>query len=163
MVTRSKHSSKILAYTAGFVDGEGSIFIAKVFNRRSGNYIYVLQVSIANTYKPIMDWLAKEFNSSTQVCGYANKKRWKDNFRVSYQLLFTGNKANQFLREILPYLSVKQEQAKLAIEFQNKKSLIKRGKKLSEKENIIREKYRQDIKELNLRGTLIGTVRSRND
>lgn len=164
MATRCKHSKTVLAYTAGFIDGEGSIFIAKIFNKRSGNYLYTTHVNVGNTNKDVIDWIAKEFDASTCTCAYGNKKRWKDHFRIMYQLLFSGPKARKFLEEIIPFLQVKKEQAKICIEFQSwKESFPKRGKPISEEENKIREEYRQKLKILNHAGTPVSTVRSSND
>jgi len=102
-----------LAYTAGFFDGDGSLGVYWHKNKSCyrGGY-FELDVRIAqHHYLPLFDLLLEQFGGSLH---YAKTKRmWV--WRV------TAAKALHFLVAILPYLRVKKAQAKLAIQFQERK------------------------------------------
>ena len=149
-ITRGKHSSLKLAYTGGWIDGEGSIYINKAKNKRSGSYQYILCVSTSNTDKGIIDWFKKEYKGFTTALGY--KVRNNPNHRLAYQWFSTTKTAYKFLKLILPYLKVKRRQAELAIKFQERKTKERgerKGKKLLKIQNDWRERYSQKMRKLN--------------
>ena len=109
------------AYLAGFIDGEGSIGIYPDY-RRNRNYRLVLTVS--NTNKEVIDWIAKvtEEQHSRQVkvkttkncpSWQGEKDRWKD----CYSIWFGSGIAQKILKEVLPYIIVKKEQATIALQY----------------------------------------------
>lgn len=107
-----------LAYTAGLLDGEGSIVIA-VSKPTEKNKLrtksHWLQVSITNTNREIIDWLLSTFGghiSDGTKSISRNKQRPTWNWRI------TSRKARDFLMKILPYLKIKRMHAEIAIEFQ---------------------------------------------
>ncbi len=117
-----------LAYIAGFFDGEGSIFISKSKKQ------YFLTVSISNTNLPVLE-------SIRAMGGNISKSPDnRENHSQLFRLRLYCNEAKKFLEKILPYLRIKKEQAKLAIEFQSKMEL---GKLTIPKEE--QEKYRIQI------------------
>jgi len=148
--TRGKHNALKLAYVAGWMDGEGSIYISKIKNVRSGNYLYVLGVSTSNTDKEIIDWFEKEFGAYRTALGYKIRKH--PNHQLAYQWFSSSKTACEFLKILVPYLKIKKKQAKLAIAFQEKKSKAKmerKGQKLTEKEYKWRDKCYQEMQKLN--------------
>ena len=112
----------ILAYAAGFFDGEGTIGInAQKPNEKNGRTLtmYSLKIDIRNTNKEVLVWFKKNFNgnikyySIEQLRGStynSGKPQWRWNI--------SSNQAKDFLEAILPYLIVKRKQAELAITFQ---------------------------------------------
>jgi len=148
MTTRSKRTLQFnLDYLAGFFDGEGSIFIAKMLNKKSGNYWYRLTVSCANSIsKPIQALNSLKPGQSNFYC-YRPKR--KATYLPQYQWLATGNVALYFLKKIQGKLVCKQEQARIGIEFQNwRNSLPNTGKKRTK--DILKkcEGFRQKLKSL---------------
>lgn len=97
-----------LAYAAGLMDGEGCIHIARSRNS------YTLQITFNQTDSIIAPWLYAHFN------GYLYKYP-KDNYQYHEWSIFS-NKAVDFLKKILPYLTLKKDQAKLAIQFQEERN-----------------------------------------
>jgi len=158
--TRGKLNPLQLAYIAGFVDGEGSIFITKIKVSPKRNYKnpqHILHVSVVNTYHDVIHWLNRHYNEKAKML---YKPKAEDYHREVAVFLVSGLNALYFLEEIYPYLKVKKGQAKLAIQFQQRKMKENRGGiKLTIKDMQWREQYREKIMVLNNSRIL----RSRNE
>ncbi len=99
------------AYIAGFVDGEGCIFATQY--GRNGRYR--IGMTLAQCDQEIILYLK-------ECCGgsiYENKR--KVNRKIAWTWQISNKMAGDFLRDILPYLKVKKQQAILAIELQSMK------------------------------------------
>jgi len=103
-----------LAYIAGFFDGEGSIYISK------GHSQYFLCAKLTNTNLPVLKNIERILNLGSTSTSHDKRERSSQLFRTQ----FFCNEAKQFLESIYPYLIIKKEQAKLAIEFQSKMKII---------------------------------------
>lgn len=137
---------EILAYTAGLLDGEGSIGIICMKPGKNNNYklpYHQLHVGIVNTHKGVLDWLKIKFGGSiSRHDKNAKSKTW--------HWTINTRKAAAFLKIIYPYLIIKQGQAKLAIEFRdNRKDIRSKPKEFQLIEVLRREGYRQKIMKLN--------------
>ena len=114
-----------LAYMAGLFDGEGCIHIARIHTKkRSLAYQLVCKVSMYNL--PVLEMLKECFGGSI-------RRESKDELHNKYGLLHSwaiwGSSSIAFLKQLMPYLRIKETQANLAIEFQSKKAVgAKRGK-----------------------------------
>ena len=113
-VTRGKRIT--YAYLAGLIDGEGSIFISKINNKKSGNVWFRLALTCSMTEREGIDLLIKTFTPHLKAYIYLGNR--KNGHKSVYQYLTTGDTARDILKELLPYLLVKKEQARLGIEFQ---------------------------------------------
>ncbi len=122
-----------LAYIAGFFDGEGSIFVSKSKKQ------YFLTVSISNTNLLVLESIRRIMGG-----GISKSPDKRENCSQLFRLRLYCNEAKKFLERILPYLKIKKEQAKLAIEFQSKMEM---GKLTIPKEE--QEKYRIQINSFN--------------
>lgn len=106
---------KDLAYTAGFLDGEGCIFISHYPHYAASCNNYSMSVSISNTNLDVLLWMQKNYGGC--VCekkakAYENKKRlWEWSIR--------SQMAEDFLRLLRPYLKVKEEHAVVALQFRD--------------------------------------------
>lgn len=102
--------STILAYIAGFLDGDGSIFFQLV--KRKG-YIYGYQVrcSVAFYQKSvnveILEWLKSQLK-----CGYIRHRKTG----ISDYTIVEPDKAREILLMLKPYVRLKLEHVKLGIE-----------------------------------------------
>lgn len=138
-----------LAYAAALIDGEGHIGIVK---RLSQNNTYCLRIEVANTFKAMPDWLLSKFGGgiSKKVKGQTTGV---DNRKDSYVWFCSTRTACSFLKLVLPYLIVKKEQAKIALEFQTT-ILHQTGRRkfLSSGTLAFREDCRLRMKALNKRG-----------
>lgn len=103
-------------YVAGILDGEGSLSIHKANSFKNNSYR--LQVVIYGTSIKLMKWLLGNFGG-TFYARDNNPTGWgKIAHRRIYKWTISGkqNKEN-FLLGVLPYLVIKDEQAKVALEF----------------------------------------------
>lgn len=105
---------KDLNWAAGFIDGEGCIFIRR--NKYSENSIcHDLGIQVTNTNRTPIDRLQKIFG-----LGYIRIERKSNSkWRTAYRWVCRSNDAENVLRVIEPYLYNKREEARLGLEFQN--------------------------------------------
>lgn len=104
-----------LAWLSGIIDGEGSIFIMKQKRKdRERIFNYILRVAVQST-DLIM---AKECFLISEEGTYFTASETRENQSNSLKWQVNGRKAANILKELLPYMKVKKEQAKAAIKFQ---------------------------------------------
>lgn len=101
-------------YLAGILDGEGCICLYRA--KRTDCYHCSLQVMIYNTSLTLMKWLVKNVGGryyTRSESGYGGKPG-----KTQYVWHPSGRKnREEFLLGVLPYLVIKVEQAKVALEF----------------------------------------------
>lgn len=140
------------SYIAGLLDGEGSIFISKN-NPKVGYPYYKLVVVIYNTHEPTIRFI------HSLCCGgvYRFRTAGTDHRGIKtnrdiWKWYIDNNEAKKFLRKVLPYLRIKKDQAKLALEFLN---ILKKGyggfstRLLSLEEVSSRDSFKNRISSLN--------------
>lgn len=95
------------SYLAGIFDGEGTVYIGLMTDKRRT----FLKVGITNTDLNLMKWLVTFF-------GGAYRSEARGNYRLIYRWGPKGKKNREkFLLGVLPYLIIKREQVLLALEF----------------------------------------------
>lgn len=105
-----------LAWAAGIIDGEGSIFIMKQSRKdRERDVNYILRVAVESTDPYMSQELLKIFPEGA-LFSSSRDKRANNSDTLKWQI--NGRKAVSVLKELLPFLRVKHEQAQLAIRFQ---------------------------------------------
>ena len=133
----SKKISPIkLAYLAGFIDGDGSIYV-----RLKPNQTYKYNYQIAPSI--ILFQSKKEQESFKKICSLINYGYLRE--RKDGILEYTINKQDdiiKFLQLIEPYLILKKKQAKLMIEIIEKKKRIKNKNDFIKLANLV-DKYRE--------------------
>jgi hypothetical protein len=128
-----------LAYMAGIIDGEGSIFLANESNVKKS---FVLRVSVSSTDRILIDWINDRFDGNTCV---GSKNKHKPNYSTAYHWRTTGPRAAKLLEALRNFLVIKKAKADFAIAFQGQKN--KRGEHPLTKEKIeLYEKYKKEIK-----------------
>ena len=104
-----------LAWLAGIIDGEGSIFVMKQGRKdreRDTNYILKMSVQSVDPY------MAPECLKITEEGScYLNREK-RENMSNTMKWQVCGKGATRVLKLLLPYLRVKKYQAELAIQFQ---------------------------------------------
>ena len=98
-----------LIYTAGIIDGEGSIGMDK--HRHWSTF--TPRVSVGNTDPTLIDWLLDTFGGKVEIA--QQNKRWK----ISFRWELNGYASVPFIKEIRPYLKLKGRQADLILAFWN--------------------------------------------
>ena len=111
------------AYIAGIFDGEGWITISKWENAQrkrteyAPNYVRLqLIVGIANSHLPLMENIHAQLGGNLFQNDSAFRKNPKN--RICYHWRVSSGKAADFLKQILPHLIAKRDEAILAIELQ---------------------------------------------
>lgn len=101
------------AYLAGLFDGEGCICVSKTQGVRNRTPIYTLQVVLSQTDITVLS----EFHKATEIGSLHQKHAQRAGTSDSWDWRITTHDGADLLRELVPYLRVKQIQAKLAISF----------------------------------------------
>jgi len=148
------HIRKVdLAYFAGLLDGEGTITLERNGTRRkyNGQMGYSPKVIVANTNQALIQRvfdveraLGINPHIKTQLAGKYNRGK------VMYWVTVAGlTKCAKLLRPVLPYLVAKNAQARIVLDFiERRGELQAKGKPYNEAElNLV-----QQIRALNFRG-----------
>ena len=107
-----------IGYLAGLFDGEGCIHIPKVPLKSAAGFSYSLRVIFGMTHEPVIRAIAEQTGSA--FCALrARKNPEASHWKVAYQTQLCGENAAQLLRDMLPFLIVKREEAILAIKLQD--------------------------------------------
>lgn len=126
-----------IAWTAGIIDGEGSIFIMKqgrVDRERTHNFI--LRVSVQST-DPHMTAELKRMYPEGAEFAIQRDNRPECSDTLKWQL--SGRRAANFLNTILPFMRVKHEQAQLGLTFQN--TYKKHWRNMTEEDYLQQENF----------------------
>lgn len=127
-------------YLAGLLDGEGCISITKIKGKTQGNGQksprYRLRVSITQKNKGFLEFLKTIFG------GFVTRKA---NLSNCHHLMWWDNRAAWILGCTMQHLILKEEQARVGLEFvEYKYNSVKRGRKgLSEEDLKERERFKQ--------------------
>ncbi|RLE46352.1 hypothetical protein DRJ25_04315 [Candidatus Woesearchaeota archaeon] len=131
-----KLSLQKLAYLAGFIDGDGSIYVRlKPNNTYKYNYQIAPFVILFQSKKS-----EKDFKQICSLIKYGYLRERKDGI-----LEYTINRQDdivEFLRLIQPYLILKKKQAELMIKIIQKKKQVKNKSDFIKLVNLI-DKYRE--------------------
>lgn len=109
-----------LAYLAGIIDGDGFVSITRSI--RNGVVYFAAQVGIGNTQRAPLDLAAAIWGG--KVCSYAPRNL---RHRTQFQWQRMERAAGAILTDLQPYLLLKSEHAKLAIELQTLLDAQRRG------------------------------------
>jgi hypothetical protein len=108
-----------LAYLAGIIDGEGSIYVQGRIRFKSIHYFPRFQ--IVNTDRKLMEWIHKTFGGLIyDKCRKKHNPKWK----MQIEWFTTRGLLDQLLPLIIPFLVTKKEHALILIEF--RKTYVKK-------------------------------------
>lgn len=140
-------TSEQISYLAGFIDGEGTIYIS-TRKTKLGYISYYPRFQAVNTNKEVMEWILKTFGGLLYT---KDRSSYNKKWRVQYEWYTTRALIDELLPLILPYLIVKRPQAELMLKF---RATFKRRsiQKIPEDILNIREQCLHDMRVLNLRG-----------
>jgi len=144
-----------LIYLAAIIDGEGSIGVElsspckvkrkdkEVWVRKK--YYYITRLCVINCHKGLLDWIFENFKGSITNHNKATMHR-----KQCFRWHIFGKDQEALLTELIPFLYIKKEQAKLLIKLRT--TVGKTGNKITDE---ILEKRKQiwlKCKELNQLG-----------
>ena len=111
---RKEYSITDIAYLAGIIDGEGSIYIGNFScNATTGAKYYQTNIEITNTDKNLVDWLLNTFGGL--LLTYTAKQTPKNSRRTVYRWVATGERVTHLCEIMMPYLVAKRRQAILLL------------------------------------------------
>jgi len=99
-------------YIAGLIDGEGCIRIKKGGSHPSAkSYTYLTCLEVANTYRPVLDWLCDLFGGRVTA-----DRRKEPTHQQCYHWAITGRSALGVLAEVRDLMRIKSAHVWLALE-----------------------------------------------
>jgi len=111
---RKEYSIAQMAYLAGIIDGEGSIYIGNFSsNPKTGSKYYQTNIEVTNSDKSLMDWISEVFGG--RITTYAASQMPKNARRTYYRWIATGERVTHLVEILLPYLIAKKNQAEIMI------------------------------------------------
>lgn len=132
-----------LAWAAGIIDGEGSIFVMKQRRKdRERDCNYILRVSVESTDPYMTKELGNIFPDGAE---FSQKSDKRENNSDTRKFQVNGRKASALLKEVLPFLRVKTQQAILGISFQE--TTKKHWKQMEEKDYLEQEAFYLKLKQ----------------
>jgi len=103
-----------LAYLAGIIDGEGSIYIGNFSsNPKTGALYYQTNMEVTNTDEDLIKWLLKTFGGRSNK--YTAKQTPKNSRKPVFRWIAAGELLTKLCHEILPYLVIKRHQCEIMI------------------------------------------------
>jgi hypothetical protein len=160
-LTRGKFTRQLetAAYTAGYIDGDGSIVIGRTMKkRRSGAEFpkHELMLLIATTCPYLPEWLRSTHGGT--VRSTPGREAWKP--RHDWKV--TGERAAEVLRLVERFLRIKEAQCQIALRYQDGLVRLTRGssKKAFNAEMRRRERAYTQMRALNQRGNTAATTKS---
>ena len=133
------HEESSLAWAAGFIDGEGCIHIERRERRRSPQHN--LTLAVGNTCLAPLERLERLFGGSVR------KHLTRPEYSQSWDWVISFSKAETALLSMLPFLVVKKERARLALDFMDlkRKTRPPNGQVVSDESIAQREAYKWAI------------------
>ena len=101
-----KEEDTEMLYLAGIIDGEGTIGISKLSKR-----LYQIRLSVGNTSEGLIDYLQDNYGGNK----FGPYKQKGEKRKDKFQWDCNGNKAIELIKQIEPYLIIKQPQAELVL------------------------------------------------
>jgi hypothetical protein len=102
-----------IAYLAGMIDGEGSIYIQRRITK-AGYMSYFPRFQVVNTNQEVMEWIQNTFGGNLY-----KKPRTKHNekWRLCFEWFSTVGVMDELLPLIIPYLIIKKQHALVMMQF----------------------------------------------
>jgi len=101
----------IRAYAAGYIDGDGCIYLGKTIQKPKMITVYEYYIQVVSVKRPVLDQFQIIWG------GYINKKPFKPNHRDAYCWTIKGRISAYFAQDIHPFLVDKHSQAWMLLMF----------------------------------------------
>lgn len=115
---RKEYTIAQLAYMAGIIDGEGSIYIGNFSsNPKTGSKYYQTNMEVTNTDENLINWINDVFGG--RIYKYTAKQTPKNSRRTVYRWIATGDCVTHLIEVLSPYLIAKTKQAEIMIKMRD--------------------------------------------
>ena len=101
---------QIYSYTAGYIDGDGCIYLGKTIQKRKMITVYEYSIQVSSVKKPVLDHFKNIFG------GYVRKKPSRVRHKDIFCWTIKTKKSVSCAQKILPYLKDKDIQCQIFIE-----------------------------------------------
>jgi hypothetical protein len=150
---------------AGFLDGEGLITIVKQVRKNRPSPTYRAYVVVSNTRRKALLIYLRYYGGAIYQKHEKRRDLMGNKWADAYDWYCPISSTKQFLLEMRPFLRIKARQAKIVLEFIDKKRAFPRGKRkgrggsspLTQKEIAFRERLRRQVRLLNTKGKFART------
>lgn len=145
-----------IAYLAGIIDGEGSIYIGNFSsNPKTGTLHYQTNMEVTNTDEKLIDWLMD--NIGGRRTKYTHKQTPKNSRRDVYRWMVSGDLLTHLCHLLLPYLIIKKRQCEIMINMRKtfQRTGMQKGKQgvqpVDQETLRIRKQYFDEMRSLHCR------------
>jgi len=154
---RKEYKISEIAYLAGIIDGEGSIYIGNFScHPKTKVPYYQTNIQVTNTDKPLIDWLQYIFGG---LVNKRTKKQHASNSRKqAYMWTASGERLTHLCELLLPFLICKRKQAEIMLEiratFEAKRGTVKGDNRkvyITEDTLITRQRLMDEMRSLHIR------------
>lgn len=153
---RKEYTIAQIAYLAGIIDGEGSIYIGNFScNPKTKVPYYQTNIQVTNTDKPLIDWLYEIFGG---LFSKRTPKQHASNSRKqAYIWTASGDRVTHLCELILPYLIAKKRQCEIMIKMRATftKNHCTKGKRGIQQHSAdlvyLRQSYMDEMRNLHIR------------
>jgi len=117
--TRVDYTVGQIAYLAGIIDGEGTLFIGNYGNKDKirGTGFFQTIISVTTTDKCLIEWLHNNFGGWKSE--YTPKQRAINCKGPVFSWKCTGDRLTHLCELMIPYLVIKKEQALILLKMRN--------------------------------------------
>lgn len=113
--TLKDYSIAQIAYLAGIIDGEGSIYIGNFSsNPKTGTLHYQTNMEVTNTDENLIKWLMDTFGGRSTK--YTSKQTPKNSRRPVFRWIVSGELLTHLCHLLFPFLIIKKRQCEIMIE-----------------------------------------------
>lgn len=111
---KKEYSPTQIAYLAGIIDGEGSIYIGNFSrNAKTGSPYFQTNIQVTNTEKDLIDWLFETFGGL--ISKRTPRQMPKNSTKQAWVWTASGERVTHLCELILPYLLCKKRQAEIML------------------------------------------------
>lgn len=114
--TRVEYTVAQIAYLAGIIDGEGTLFIGNYGNKDKirGTGFFQTIIAVTTTDKCLTDWLYDNFGGWKSE--YTPKQRAENCKGPIYSWKCTGDRLTHLCELMIPYFVIKKQQAEILLQ-----------------------------------------------
>lgn len=118
-----------LAYLAGIIDGEGSIYIGNFSaNKKTGAKYYQTNIEVTNTDENLIDWLVTHIGGRKYT--YSKNQTPKNSRKQVFRWIVNGDLVTQLCSLLFPYIVIKKQQCEIMLKMRKtfEHTSMKKGK-----------------------------------
>lgn len=154
---RKEYSSTQIAYLAGIIDGEGSIYIGNFSkNPKTGSPYFQTNIQVTNTEKSLIDWIFETFGGL--ISKRTPRQTSKNSTKQAWVWTASGERVTHICELILPYLLCKRKQAEIMLKMRStytNERHVKKGNQglipLDQELITLRQSYMNELRSLHCR------------